>query len=205
MQPDHPRRAVFVEVAEHCVSRHGLQVVPVFALRKDDVPERPGIISAFRSLGNLKDDLGRSRAIVLRVPQSNTMLSPFRHLCDGCREFALRKGWASSGAPLQRFRLACRLVGEREHRVGKPALEAGAGCVRRRVAGRNAERCTRSTPIHGRRFGISRRSTPPRRACHAAPLRTAASSSGRDQHDTIDNGMEPVLAEVPLVIGHRNS
>ena len=42
--------------------------------------------------------------------------------------------------------------------------------------------------VHGRNRGISRRSTRPPRASHAAPLSTAASSSGRDQRDTMDSG-----------------
>ena len=60
VQPEHPRRISLVEVAEHGVSRHLLQVVPVLSLREDAVAKCASFLSAFVGFGHLEDDLGDS-------------------------------------------------------------------------------------------------------------------------------------------------
>lgn len=65
MQPDDSRGLVFVEVAKDGISRHLFQVVPVFSLSKYAVPERPGVISAFRRFSDLEYDLSRPHTFFL--------------------------------------------------------------------------------------------------------------------------------------------
>ena len=82
-------------------------------------------------------------------------------------------------SPLSRVRHA--------RRVGPPSDSASASAASGWVARKNAASCTRSTQFTVIVVELPPFHTPPRRACRAAPLRTATSSSGRDQHDTMDS------------------
>ena len=55
MQPDYSGRVLFPEVAEHRLSGHRFQVVPVLSLGEDAVAQRPGVIAALDGFGHLED------------------------------------------------------------------------------------------------------------------------------------------------------
>ena len=65
-----------VEVAQHCVSDHLLQIRPIDAHFEDTAANRPRIVTVLVAFGNLKNDLVYlSDSAVLRVSRKVCFLS----------------------------------------------------------------------------------------------------------------------------------
>ena len=59
VEPDNRRKLSFFERAMHCVSNHGLELVPSVGFRDNGTPESVGRIPAFRGLFYGEYDLFR--------------------------------------------------------------------------------------------------------------------------------------------------